>query len=176
MRHRKLGRQLSRTSSHRRAVLRNLAASLFLTEQGRITTTEAKAKEVRPFVEKIITLGKRGSIHARRRAIALLGSKEAVSKLFDEIAGRYANRNGGYTRLIRLAQGRRGDNAPRMILELVTEEAPAASATAVAEKPAETAETTEAAEETPAAESADSDEDTEADEPESGTGESPEKT
>ena len=124
MRHRKRGRQLSRNSSHRKAVLRNLAGSLFLVEPAegateRIVTTPAKAKEVRPLVEKVITLGKQGTQHALRQAIALLDNKDAVIKVFDEIAGRYETRPGGYTRMIHLARARVGDGAEQVILELV---------------------------------------------------------
>jgi len=108
--------------------MRNLAFSLF--EHERITTTHIKAKEARRFIEKIITLGKRGSLHDRRRAMALMGNKiavnktdgtktDVVAKVFDELAKRYKNRSGGYTRIYRLARERAGDAAPMAILELV---------------------------------------------------------
>ncbi len=170
MRHRKRGRHLGRSSSHRRALLRNLASALILTERdaefdpnppkvkGRITTTLQKAKEVRPLVEKCITIARRSLKHqdaaeqfattaergtdswrqwrssdewrdwcaarapvvaARRRALQLLGDKEAVSILFEEIAPRFADRDGGYTRVLRLAKPRLGDAGTRAILEFV---------------------------------------------------------
>lgn len=125
MRHQKPYRKLSRQRSHYRALLRNLALALFQKE--RIRTTLIKAKESRSFIEKIITLGKDGSLHARRRAIALMGNKtistggervNAVEKVFNEFKKRYANRAGGYTRIIRLTP-RPGDAAPMAYLELV---------------------------------------------------------
>ena len=170
MRHRKRGRRLGRSSSHRRAMLRNLASSLFLTERdaefdpnppkvkGRVTTTLQKAKEVRPLVEKCITIARRSLKHeqaaeafatnaergtdqwrqwrgsgqwqdwcnarapvvaARRRTLQLLGDKAAVSILFEEIAPRFAERDGGYTRVLRLAQPRLGDAGTQAILEFV---------------------------------------------------------
>ena len=170
MRHRKRGRRLGRSSSHRRAMLRNLASSLILTERdaefdpnppkvkGRITTTLQKAKEVRPLVEKCVTIARRSLEHAdtaeqyatgaarntdqwrewrsspqwqewctarapvvaaRRRALQLLGDKAAVSVLFEEIAPRFADRDGGYTRIMRLAKPRLGDAGTRAILEFV---------------------------------------------------------
>ncbi len=118
MRHRKTGRKLGRNTSHRRALLRNMVTSLF--EHGRIQTTDAKAKEVRRVAEKLITLGRRGSLHARRQALAYVRSKDVVAKLFEEIAPRYASRPGGYTRIVK-AGIRRGDNAPMSVLELVSE-------------------------------------------------------
>ncbi len=133
MRHRVAGRHLSRTSEHRLALRRNLAASLFQHET--ISTTMEKAKEVRPFVEKLITLAKKGNLHARRRAIALLGNRDIVSeedgkavrkgtviaKLFSELGPRYLDRPGGYTRIIRLAQRRLGDNGKLVLLQLLGE-------------------------------------------------------
>lgn len=170
MRHRKRGRRLGRSSSHRQALLRNLASALFLTERdaelddnapkvsGRIVTTLHKAKEVRPLVEKCITIArkslphseaaaalassaKRGSeewkawrssdqwqqwnqavapaVAARRRALQLLGDKQAVQVLFDDVAPRFADRDGGYTRILKLAHPRLGDAGPRAILEFV---------------------------------------------------------
>jgi len=137
MRHRVMGKQLSRTTSHRRALRRNMAASLF--QHGAIRTTEAKAKEVRRFVERLITIARAGTLHARRRVIAQLQDREmtndegdfegktVVQKLFDEIAPRYVDRPGGYTRIIRLAERRIGDAGTQVLLQLV-EETPAESA------------------------------------------------
>ncbi|MDA2925531.1 50S ribosomal protein L17, partial [Acidobacteria bacterium AH-259-L09] len=108
MRHRWSGRKLGRTSSHRMAMLRNMVTEFL--DKERIITTVPKAKELRPFAEKIITLGKRETLHARRQALALVRKKSVVYKLFDTLAPRYADRNGGYTRIIRLGF-RKGDNA-----------------------------------------------------------------
>ncbi len=116
MRHRKKGRSLSRTASHRRAVLRNLATSLF--RHGRIETTTAKAKELRPFAERLITLAKRGDLHARRLAARRIADREVLGTLFDQIGPRYAERPGGYTRILRLGN-RRGDAADMSLIELV---------------------------------------------------------
>jgi len=116
MRHGIKGRKFSRTSGHRRALFQNLAISLIIHEQ--IKTTVPKAKDLRPVVEKLITLGKRGDLHARRQAIAFLGDDEAVSKLFSVVAERYSERNGGYTRIMR-AGFRTGDSAPMAVIEFV---------------------------------------------------------
>lgn len=116
MRHRKAGRRLGRTSSHRDAMLRNMVTSLL--DQERIVTTVAKAKEARRVTEQMITLGKRGDLHARRQAMAYIRSKSVVAKLFDQLGNQYADRNGGYTRIIRTGS-RLGDAAPMAILELV---------------------------------------------------------
>ena len=116
MRHRKSGRKLNRTPSHRKAMFANMAASLIKHEQ--IVTTLPKAKEVRPIVEKLITLGKRGDLHARRQAISRIRDVEMVRKLFDAIATRYADRNGGYLRIMR-AGFRKGDSAPLAVIEFV---------------------------------------------------------
>ena len=116
MRHGKSGRKLNRTSSHRKAMFANMAASLITHEQ--ITTTVPKAKEIRPIVEKLVTLGKRGDLHARRQALSQIQDKEAVKKLFDAIAARYVTRNGGYLRIMR-AGYRHGDNAAMAIIEFV---------------------------------------------------------
>lgn len=116
MRHRKAGRKLGRTSSHRDAMLRNMVTSLL--EQERIVTTVPKAKEARRVAEQMITLGKRGDLHARRQALAYIRSKDIVAKLFDEISTQYASRQGGYTRIIRTGT-RSGDAAPMAIIELV---------------------------------------------------------
>ena len=116
MRHGKSGRKLGRTSSHREAMFRNMVTSLF--EHERIVTTEHKAKELRPIAEKMITLAKRGDLHARRQALDYIRSKAVVAKLFDEIQSQFADRNGGYTRIVRTGH-RRGDAAPMAIIELV---------------------------------------------------------
>jgi len=116
MRHRKAGKKLNRTREHRRALFRNLVTALL--EKERIETTLAKAKAIRPLAEKMITLGKRGDLHARRQALAFIQKKAVVKKLFDEIAPRYQNRPGGYTRIIRTGT-RRGDSAEMAIIELV---------------------------------------------------------
>lgn len=116
MRHAKSGRKLNRTSSHRKALFKNMAASLLLHEQ--ITTTLPKAKELKPIVDKIITLAKRGTLHARRQSIAKLQDKVIVEKLFSTLAKRYQSRNGGYCRIVK-AGFRYGDNAPMAIIELV---------------------------------------------------------
>ena len=116
MRHRKKGRKLGRTASHRRATLRNMAASLFMHE--RIETTTARAKELRPFAERLITLAKRGDLHARRLAAAKIGDRDVVGKLFDELGPRFAERPGGYTRILKLG-ARKGDAADMSLIELV---------------------------------------------------------
>jgi len=116
MRHGNSGRKLNRTSSHRKAMFANMAASLIEHEQ--IVTTLPKAKEIRPIVEKLVTLGKRGDLHARRQAISQIRDNEAVRKLFDTIATRYATRNGGYIRIMK-AGYRTGDNAPMAVVEFV---------------------------------------------------------
>jgi large subunit ribosomal protein L17 len=116
MRHGNSGRKLNRTASHRKAMFANMAASLIEHEQ--IVTTLPKAKEIRPIVEKLVTLGKRGDLHARRQAISQIGSAELVARLFATIAPRYANRNGGYLRIMK-AGFRHGDNAPLAVIEFV---------------------------------------------------------
>ena len=116
MRHGNSGRKLNRTSSHRKAMFANMAASLIEHEQ--IVTTLPKAKEIRPIVEKLVTLGKRGDLHARRQAISQIRDNDAVRKLFDAIATRYATRNGGYIRIMK-AGYRTGDNAPMAVVEFV---------------------------------------------------------
>ena len=116
MRHQRSGRKLGRDSAHRKALYANLASALI--EHGRIKTTEAKAKEMRPIVEKMITLGKRGDLAAHRQAVAFLRSKDVVHKLFAEVAPRFAERPGGYTRVVKLGP-RPGDAAPMAYLELV---------------------------------------------------------
>jgi len=116
MRHRAKGRQLSRTSSHRRALLRNMATSLF--EHGAIVTTEAKAKELRPFAEKLITLARRGDLHARRQAARAVKEPGVLQTLFAEIGPKFAARPGGYTRILKLGP-RRSDATEMVYLELV---------------------------------------------------------
>jgi large subunit ribosomal protein L17 len=132
------GKQLSRSTSHRRALRRNMAASLF--EHGTIRTTAVKAKELRRFVERLITIAREGTLHARRRVVSLLQDREifsydeaeqdylpeektVVQKLFDEIAPRYKDRPGGYTRIIRISDRRIGDSGEQVLLQLVEEEA-----------------------------------------------------
>jgi len=116
MRHGKAGKRLGRTGSHKRAMLRNMVTSLF--EHERIVTTTPKAKEARKVAEKMITLAKRGDLHARRQALSYIQSKEVVAKLFGVIQEKFEDRKGGYTRIIKTGQ-RRGDAAPMAILELL---------------------------------------------------------
>jgi large subunit ribosomal protein L17 len=116
MRHRVAGRKFNRTPSHRRALLRNLVVALIVHEA--VRTTDAKAKELKRWGDRLITLGKQGTVHARRRAAALVSSRTIVKKLFDEIAPRYQGRNGGYTRVVKLGV-RAGDAAPVSLVELV---------------------------------------------------------
>jgi large subunit ribosomal protein L17 len=129
MRHRVSGKQLSRTTSHRRALRRNLAASLI--QHGAIRTTEAKAKELRRFVERLITVAREGTLHARRQAAAMLQDRDMIDdegklldktvlqKLCDEVAPRYVSRDGGYTRIVRLSDRRIGDGGVQVLLQLV---------------------------------------------------------
>jgi large subunit ribosomal protein L17 len=116
MRHQRSGKKLGRDSSHRKALYANLAGALI--EHGRIRTTVAKAKAVRPIAEQMITLGRRGDLHARRQAVAFLRSKDVVHKLFDEVGPAFAARPGGYTRIVRIGP-RPGDAAEMAYLELV---------------------------------------------------------
>jgi large subunit ribosomal protein L17 len=139
MRHRVAGKQLSRSTAHRKALRRNLAASLI--EHGAVRTTLIKAKEVRPFVERLITLARRGTLHARRRVVALLRDRamvdkehpdelldqSVVQKLFSEVAPRYAQRPGGYTRIIHLPERRIGDAGRQVLLQLVEQTPPSAA-------------------------------------------------
>lgn len=168
------GRQFGRNSSHRKALFRNLVTSLIAHEK--IETTEAKAKEIRGIAEKIITLGKKGDLHAKRMAMAYIQSRDVVAKLFDDVAPRCANRDGGYTRIVK-TRVRYGDSAPMAVIELVDKpgtvyqgpskkkaapkpapapkaEEPVAEETAAAEAPAEEAAAPEEtkAEEAPAEE------------------------
>lgn len=117
MRHRKKGRQLGRQTKHRGALFRNLVTSLL--EQERIETTGAKAKEIRGFTDRMITLGKEGTLPARRRALGFLRSKAVVSKLFNDVAARFKDRAGGYTRIIKTRR-RVGDAAEMVAIELVS--------------------------------------------------------
>ncbi len=137
MRHRNAGRTLGRSSTHRLALFRNLTRALILSKNGRITTTLAKAKEVRPFVEKLITLSKKGTLHARRLVIARMGpvgnpntdwddkgepiDVDVIKKLFTEIGPRFKDRPGGYTRIVKLHHRRLGDAGYTAILELLKE-------------------------------------------------------
>ena len=136
MRHQNSGRKLNRTASHRKAMFANMAASLIKHEQ--IVTTLPKAKEIRPIVEKLVTLGKRGDLHARRQAISQIRDVAVVSKLFDAIASRYANRNGGYLRIMK-AGFRHGDNAPLAVIEFVDRDVDAKGAADKARVAAEAA-------------------------------------
>lgn len=119
MRHLNQGRKLNRTSAHRKALFKNLVLALIHHE--RIQTTDAKAKEMRRFADRMVTLGKQGDLAAHRRAFAFLQSHEAVKKLFDEIAPRFKDRNGGYTRVIKFGV-RRGDAAPLSVVEFTGNE------------------------------------------------------
>ncbi|QVQ51065.1 50S ribosomal protein L17 [Spiractinospora alimapuensis] len=153
------GPRLGGGPDHERLMMRNLATSLF--EHGRIKTTEAKAKRLRPYAEKLITLGKRGDLHARRQVLTKISDKSVVHELFTEIGPRYANRTGGYTRITKVGP-RKGDNAPMAVIELVeagpagatagaqaaARAAAAETATKPAEAPAEEVEATEVAEST----------------------------
>jgi len=116
MRHAKTGKKLGRDSAHRKALYANLACALI--EHGRIRTTEAKAKAVKPIAERMITLGRRGDVAAHRQAVAYLRSKDVVHKLFSEVAPRFADRPGGYSRIVKLGP-RQGDSADMVYLELV---------------------------------------------------------
>ncbi|HKJ14872.1 MAG: 50S ribosomal protein L17 [Desulfobulbaceae bacterium] len=116
MRHRKAGRRLGRNSSHQQAMMRNMVTSLL--EHERIVTTTPKAKELRKLADKMITLAKRGDLHARRQALAVIRSKKVVDKLFSKLKEEYMDRNGGYTRIIRTGN-RSGDAASMAIIELV---------------------------------------------------------
>ncbi len=155
MRHGVKKPKLQRDASHRKALLANQACSLI--DHGRITTTLAKAKALRPYVEKMITLGKDGSLHARRQALAALPKPASVKRLFDLIAPAASERCGGYTRIVKLGQ-RKTDSAPMALIEIIdlpkatVEETPAPTAPAEASPAETTPAQTPAAEETPAAE------------------------
>jgi large subunit ribosomal protein L17 len=141
------GRRLGGGPAHERLMIANLATSLF--EHGRITTTEAKARRLRPIAERLVTFAKRGDIASRRRVLTVVKDKTVVHELFTEIAPRYANRNGGYTRIVKLGP-RKGDNAPMAIIELVEPlpEQAVAEATAATKRAAKDAAAAEAAAET----------------------------
>ena len=146
MRHRKSGRKLNRSNTHRAAMFKNMARALLTYEQ--IRTTEAKAKELRRIVDKLITLALRNDLHTRRQAYKVLGSHQMVQRLFDEIGPRFEGGKGGYTRIIKLSQPRKGDCAPMVIIELTKKaeaEAPAEEAKPAAkdEAPAPEAESAE---------------------------------
>ena len=143
MRHRKQGRKLGRKTGPRRALMRSVVRGLFLAnpndEAGhleRIITSPAKAKEARRLAERVITLGKKGTLAARRRAMELLADRTAVTKVFSEIAPRYIDRPGGYTRILHWHTNRLGDNAPQVLFELVEAEMPSREKKAAAPKPA----------------------------------------
>ena len=119
MRHRKAGKQLGRNTSHRRALLRNLTTALFKHEQ--IETTDSKARQLRPVAEKVMTLAKRGDLHARRQALAYLTEKNVVHRLFDELKERYTDRQGGYVRIVKKGI-RKGDGAPVSVVQLLAVE------------------------------------------------------
>ncbi len=119
MRHMKRGKKLGRNASHRKALMRNMAVSLFRHE--RIETTEAKAKVLKSFAERIITLAKRGDLHARRLVAVDINDKQMVQKLFQDLGPRFAERNGGYTRVLKLGH-RKGDAAPMALIELTDTE------------------------------------------------------
>ena len=119
MRHLKEGRKLGRTASHRKALLRNMVSSLL--EFEKIETTDAKAKELRKVADKMITWGKRGDLHARRLSLRVISSTKIVQKLFNDIAPRFKERKGGYTRITKVGR-RKGDNAPLSIIELITQD------------------------------------------------------
>ena len=150
MRHRKSGRKLNRSNTHRAAMFKNMARALLTYEQ--IRTTEAKAKELRRIADKLITLAIRNDLHSRRQAYKVLGSHQMVQRLFDEIGPRFAEGQGGYTRIVKMSQPRKGDCAPMVIIELTKKageapaeapakeepkKAPAKKAAKPAEKPAE---------------------------------------
>lgn len=148
MRHNKSGRRLGRNSSHRLAMMRNMVTSLL--DHEKITTTDARAKELRKLADRMITLGKRGDLHARRQAMQVIRDRKVVAKLFDLVAPRYTNRPGGYTRIIKLGS-RLGDNAALSQIELVEEEftpRPRKQAPPVKSAPAKASPATEAAPET----------------------------
>jgi large subunit ribosomal protein L17 len=123
MRHQKSGRKLNRSSSHRWALMRNLVTALLRDEK--IKTTDAKAKELRRWADRVITLGKQGTLHARRQALAIVQDKAVVRKLFESLGPRFKDRPGGYTRIVKIGI-RRGDAAPVSVIELVGGETPAA--------------------------------------------------
>jgi len=116
MRHGKFGKKLGRSSSHRQAMLRNMVTSLIRTEK--ITTTDAKAKVLKSLADRMVTLGKRGDLHARRQALSFIRDRAMVIKLFDELSPRFRERPGGYTRIVKMGY-RHGDNAPVSVIEFI---------------------------------------------------------
>ncbi|QPJ64239.1 MAG: 50S ribosomal protein L17 [Candidatus Nitrohelix vancouverensis] len=134
MRHLKAGRKFGRTTAHRKAMFRNMVTALL--ERERIRTTLPKAKELRSKVEKTITLGKKGTLHARRRALRLIAHRDILGKLFGPLAERYAERPGGYTRIIKIGN-RKGDDAPMAFIELVDRDTDPKAAASKVEKKAE---------------------------------------
>ena len=120
MRHLKAGRRLGMTTAHRRAMMRNLVTSIL--EKGQVTCTLARAKEVRKPLEKMITLAKQGDLHSRRQALRFIKSKEAMAQLFGELGNRFSERQGGYSRIIKLGRTRLGDNADMAIVQLIGSE------------------------------------------------------
>jgi len=128
MRHNKSGKRLGRNTPHRAAMLRNMVTSLI--EHEMITTTDARAKELRKVVDRMITLSKRADLHARRQVLSVIRDQKVVAKLFDQIGPRYMNRPGGYTRIIKIGS-RLGDNAPQSIIALVEEELTSSASVAV---------------------------------------------
>jgi len=135
MRHQRAGRKLNRTTSHRLMMFRNMVTSLF--EHERLETTDARAKELRKLADNLVTLGKRGSLHARRQALSIINNKKVVHKLFNEIAPRFAGRSGGYTHIYK-TRTRPGDGATLSIIELIpTEKKPARGRKTSKKKPAQ---------------------------------------
>lgn len=132
MRHLKTGRKLNRTAAHRKALMRNLVKALLLREQ--IQTTDAKAKELRRWADRMVTLGKKNSVHARRLAFSYLGSRRLVQRLFDEVAPRFQSRSGGYTRVLKIGP-RRGDAAPISLVEFTERKADPATVEGSAANP-----------------------------------------
>ena len=160
----KKGARLGGSASHQKKILANLAKQLF--EHGQIKTTDTKAKLLRPYAEKLITKAKGGTVHDRRNAAKLLNDNYVVQHLFDELAPKFANRDGGYTRIIKLGN-RKGDNAPISLIQLITEETVSAEATratrAAASKKAEEAKAEDAADDADKAPEVEADEATDAD-------------
>ena len=145
------GKRMGGSPSHERLILANLATALF--EHGRITTTEARARRLRPVAERLITISKKGDLHARRRVLTVIRNKDVVHTLFAEIGPRYENREGGYTRIVKIAP-RKGDNAPMAVIELVEALDAARAAEGVARRAAKEAEMAKAAKDAAAAKEA----------------------
>jgi large subunit ribosomal protein L17 len=145
------GKRMGGSPSHERLILANLATALF--EHGRITTTEARARRLRPVAERLITISKKGDLHARRRVLTVIRNKDVVHTLFAEIGPRYENREGGYTRIVKIAP-RKGDNAPMAVIELVEALDAARAAEGVARRAAKEADMAKAAKDAAAAKEA----------------------